>query len=129
MPLLFESVFPQSFTRVKDTEATILIISGYPSSSIQVLDIITKKPIADATVTINTTTKKTDTSGIVVLDVPDGVYTVKISHPAYLPKTLNVTVPLAAPEPVQLIPLWSIALGIVAGATVLTVVIAKVVWK
>lgn len=129
MPLLFESVFPQSFTRVKDTEATILIISGYPSSSIQVLDAVTKKPIEAATVTANTTERKTDATGMAVLEVPDGKYTVKISHPSHLPKTLTLTIPMAEPLKVELWPLWAVGLGIVAGATVLTVVIAKAVWK
>lgn len=126
MPFLYESY---AFARVKDTEASIVIIAAYPASSLQVIDAITKKPIADAKVEINTTVKKTDSTGIVVLEVPDGVYTVKISHPAYLPKTLKVTVPLAAPQTVELWPLWSIGLGIAAGATILTALIAKAVRK
>lgn len=129
MPLLFETVFPQSFARVKDTETTIVIVSGYPSSSIQLLDALTKKPIEGAKVTINTTEKTSDTLGLVVFDVPDGKYTVKISHSAYLPKTLTLTLPMAEPMKVDLWPLWAVGLGIVAGATVLTVVIAKAVWK
>ena len=129
MPLLFESVFPHSFARVKDTEATVTIIAGYPSSSIQLLDVVTKKPIEGAKVTINTTEKLTDAVGMVVLEVPEGKYTVKISHSAYLSKTLTLTIPIAEPLKIELWPLWAVGLGIVAGATVATVVIAKVVWK
>jgi len=129
LPLLFESVFPHSFARVKDTEATVTIIAGYPSSSIQLLDVVTKKPIEGAKVTINTTEKLTDAVGMVVLEVPEGKYTVKISHSAYLSKTLTLTIPMAEPLKIELWPLWAVGLGIVAGATVATVVIAKVVWK
>jgi hypothetical protein len=129
LPLLFETVFPQSFARVKDTETTIVIVSGYPSSSIQLLDALTKKPIEGAKVTINTTEKTSDTLGLVVFDVPDGKYTVKISHSAYLPKTLTLTLPMAEPVKVDLWPLWAVGLGVAAGATIGVAVIAKVVWK
>lgn len=129
MPLLFENVFPKSFARVKDTETTLTIIVGYPSSTIQLLDAVTKKPIEGAKVTINTTEKLTDATGLVVLDVPSGKYTVKISHSEYLPQTLTLTIPMAEPLKVELWPLWSIGLGIAAGATLLTVIIAKVVWR
>jgi len=123
LPLLFENVFP--FARVKDTEATILIIQAIPTFSIQVLDAITKKPIEAATVTANTTERKTDATGTAILELPAGTYTVKISHPAYLPKTLTLTIPMAEPLKVELYPLWAIGLGIVGGATVLTLIVAK----
>jgi len=108
---------------------TITIISAYPASSVQVLDAITKKPIQNAKVKINTTEKLTDSLGLAVLDVPDGLYTLSISHPSYWSKTLKITLPMTEPLKAELIPLWAIGLGIVAGATVVTAVIAKVVWK
>jgi len=108
---------------------TITIISAYPASSVQVLDILTKKPIENAKVTINTTQKFTDSLGLAVLDVPNGSYTLNISHPSYWSKTLKITLPMTEPLKAELIPLWSIGLGIVAGVTIITAVAAKAMWK
>jgi len=129
LPLLYESVYPKSFARVKDTEATVTIIAGYPSSSIQLLDAITKNPIVGAKVIVNSTEKLTDPMGMVVLEVPNGKYTVKISHASYLAKTLTLTIPMAEPLKVELWPLWAIGLGIVSTATVVVAIIAKATWK
>jgi hypothetical protein len=129
LPLLYESVFPQSFARVKDTEATVTIIKGYPSSSVQVLDAVTKKPIEGAKATIDTTEKLSDALGIIVLEVAEGEYTVKITHPAYLTKTLTVTIPMAEPLTVELWPLWTVGLGICAAATIGLAIGFKVMGK
>jgi len=132
LPLLYESYaaqVPRSLAKVKDTEKTVTIIVGYPSSSIQLSDSVTKKPIQGAKVAINSTEKVSDSSGMVSLEMPDGEYTVKISHPSYWKKTVTVKIPMAEPLKVELWPLWAIGLGIVAGATVATVVISKAVWK
>ncbi len=130
MPFLYESYTPpHPFSRIKDSEISVAVIAGYPSSSVQVLDATTKKPITDAKVTLYTTEKLTDASGIAVLDAPAGGYSLKISHSQYLSKTLSITLPMAEPLTVTLWPLWSIGLGIAAGATMLTVIIAKVVWR
>lgn len=132
MPLLYESYAPKvthSLAKVKDTEQTVTIIVGYPSSSIQLSDSLTKKPIQGAKVLINSTEKVTDASGMVTLDVPEGTYTVKLSHSSYWGKTVSVTMPMTEPLKIGLWPLWAIGLGIVAGATVATVVISTAVWK
>lgn len=129
MSLLYETYATHSFAPVKDTEKTLVIIAAYPSSSIRVLDAVTKKPLQNIKVIINTTQKLTDSSGIAVLDLPKGTYTVKIGNSAYLSKTLQLTLPLAEPLTVELWPLWTIGLGIVASAMVVTAVVAKAVWK
>jgi uncharacterized membrane protein len=129
MPFLYES-YAKAFARVKDTEATVsLIITAPPAYpfSIQVLDAITKKPVANATVQVDTKVYTTGSDGTLALDIPEGSYTVKISHPSYLTKTLTVAVPMAETQKITLIPLWAVGLGIVGGVSILTIIIAKAV--
>ena len=102
---------------------------AYPSSSLQIADYITGKPVAEATVLADSTEKTTDSSGMAVLEVPSGKYTVKITHPQYYPKTITVNLPMTEPLTVKLIPLWSIGLGIAAGATLIVAIAAKVAWR
>lgn len=129
MPLLYENFsFHKSFSLIKDSEQTLTIIVGYPSSTLQLADTLTGKPVVNAKVTADSKEYTSDANGIVVLDLPDGNYTVSISNSSYLSKSLSITLPMAEPLTVKLIPIWSVALGIVAAATVTVGVVAKL-WR
>jgi len=130
LPLLYENFsFHKSFSLIKDSEQTLTIIVGYPSSTLQLADTLTGKPVVNAKVTADSKEYTSDANGIVVLDLPDGNYTVSISNSSYLSKSLSITLPMAEPLTVKLIPIWSVALGIVATATVTVGVVAKLVWR
>jgi hypothetical protein len=130
LPILYENFsFHKSFSQVKDSEQTLTIIVGYPTSTLQLADILTGKPVVNAKVTADSKTYTSDANGVVVLDLPNGTYTVSISNPAYLHKSFSLALPMAEPLTVKLIPLWGVGLGIVAGATVAVAVVAKLVWR
>jgi len=118
VPLLYENVF--------GTSKTVSVNVAY-ALTITVKDAITKKPIEGATVTANTTTIFTDETGKAIFDVlPPGTYRVEIRHSSYWTKKFSVTLTEAGEaREVSLIPLWGIGLGIVGGATVLTLAITK----
>jgi uncharacterized membrane protein len=100
-----------------------------PSSALQLVDVLTGKPVTNAKVTADSTEYTSDNGGLVVLNLPDGTYKVVISSSSYLSKSVSVTLPMTQPLTVQLIPVWSIALGAVAGASVAIGVIAKLAWR
>lgn len=118
IPLLYENVFGVSPT-VSVNVAYALVIT--------VKDAITKKPVAGATVTVNTTAKATDETGTAIFEtLPPGTYAAEIRHPSYWTKKFSVTLTEAGESrEVSLIPLWSIGLGIVGGGIVLTLAVTK----
>jgi len=102
---------------------------AYPSSTLQLVDYLTGKPIVNAKVTANSTEYTSASNGTVVLDLPNGTYMVSISNPGYLGKSLSLTLPMSGPLTVNLIPTWAVALGIVAGVSVTVAIGAKLAWR
>lgn len=130
MPLLYENFeFHKSFSEVKDSELSLTIIMAYPTNTLQLVDFLTGKPVVNATVKANSTEYTSTSDGLVVLDLPNGTYTTRISSPSYISKSLSLTLPMTAPLTVTLIPVWGIALGAVTVASVAIVVAAKLAWR
>lgn len=118
MPLLYENVFGVSETKT--------VFAAY-ALTVTVKDIITRKPVTDATVTVDTYTATTDETGTAMFEtLPPGTYTVEITHPSYLTKTFSLTITEAGEaKEVSLIPIWGIGLGVVGGGILVTVVATK----
>lgn len=130
MPILYENFsFSKRFSQVKDSEQTLVIIAAYPTNMIQLADIITGKPIVNALITADSTEYTSDSKGAVVLNLPAGTYTITIRNSGYLSKSLSLTLPMTEPLTIKLIPTWAVALGIVAGATIVVGVAAKLAWR
>jgi uncharacterized membrane protein len=102
---------------------------AYPSNTLQLVDVITGKPITNATITADTTQFTSDSGGLAVLNLANGNYTVQIAAPHYFSKTLSITLPMTAPLTIKLIPVWSAAVGIIAVASVALGVGAKIIWR
>lgn len=130
MPLLYENYeFHKSFSQVKDSELSLTIIRAYPTNTLQLVDFLTGKPVINATVKAGSKEYTSTSGGLVVLDLPNGTYTVAISSPSYLSKSLSVTLPMTAPLTVQLTPIWGVALGAVTAASIAIVVVGKLAWR
>lgn len=132
IPLLYENIplnKSHSYDGTVDSQQTVSIIMAYPSSTLQLVDILTGKPVANATITADSKQYTSDSGGLAVLDLADGTYTIHITNPNYLSKTLSITFPMTAPLTVKLIPIWSVALGVVAAASIGVGVVAKLAWK
>jgi len=119
IPLLYENVFGVSTTKT--------VYAAY-ALTVTVKDAVTKKPVAGATVTADTTEKTTNETGAAIFEtLPPGTYTVEVKHSSYLRKSFSVTVTEAGElREISLVPLWSIGLGVVGGGIALTVAITKV---
>jgi uncharacterized membrane protein len=100
-----------------------------PANTLQLVDILTGKPVTNATIQANSNQYTSENGGIVILDLPDGTYTLTISSPNYLKKSLSLTLPMTAPLTIQLIPIWGVALGAVAAASVTVGIAAKLTMK
>jgi len=130
LPILYENFkFPKSFSQIKDSEQTLTIIMAYPSNTLVLADYLTGKPIVNAKVTADSKEFTSDSNGILVLNLPNGTYTVSISNGGYLSKSFSLAIPMTGPLTVKLIPTWAVALGIVAGVSVTVAVGAKLAWR
>lgn len=118
LPLIYENVFGTSEIK------TVYVAYAL---TIKVKDIITRKTVAGATVTVNTTSATTDETGTAAFEtLPPGTYTVEVKHSSYWTKRFSVTLTeTGESREVSLIPLWSIGLGVVGGAMALTLIVTK----
>ena len=114
-PLLYENVYGVSETK------TVYV---YPALTIKVKNAVTKKPIKDAIILADTNTATTDETGTATFELlPPGTYTVKVTHPAYMPKTGTVTITEAgALKEVTLWPYWIIPAGIGGAFAIVTLI-------
>jgi hypothetical protein len=114
-PLLYESVYGTSRT---------VAVNVAPALTIKVKDATTKKPISGAIILADTNTATTDETGTATFELlPLGTYTVKVTHPAYMPKTGTVTITEAgALKEVTLWPYWIIPAGIGGAFALVTLV-------
>ena len=115
VPLLYENVF------AKSQEKTVY--AAY-ASTIKVKDAITKKTIKGAIVLADTNTTTTDETGTAIFELlPPGTYTVKVTHPAYMPKTGTVTIIEAGKLlEITLWPYWVIPAGIGGSFALVTLI-------
>jgi len=115
VPLLYENIYGTSESRS--------VYVAY-ALTITVKDAITKKPIKDAIILADTNTATTDETGTATFELlPPGTYTVKVTHPAYMPKTGTVTITEAgALKEVTLWPYWIIPAGIGGGFALVTLI-------
>ena len=115
IPLFYENVYGVS------PEASVYAASAL---TIKVKDAILKKPIKGAIVLADTNTATTDETGTATFELlPPGTYTVKVTHPAYMPKTGTVTITEAgALKEVTLWPYWIIPAGIGGGFALVTLI-------
>jgi len=98
-----------------------------PAFTVVVKDMVTKKPIVGAKVTVNSTEALTDGSGTAVFEaLSPGNYSLTVSAGNYktASKTVDLTT-LGKVEEVHLLPLWAIAAGIVGACGVGLVVAHK----
>jgi hypothetical protein len=118
IPLLYENVFGAS------REVSVNVAYAL---TVKAKDAITRKPVVGATVTVDGNVAATDETGSAGFEtIPPGTYTVEIRHPHYLTKKFSITLTEeGASREVTLIPLWSIAAGIVGGGIVLTLAATK----
>ena len=114
LPLIYENVYGKS--------PEVIINVAYALTVI-VKDAITKKPIEGATLLINTYSATTDKTGTAVFPtIPPATYTLKVTHPAYMPKTITITLTEAGEaREVMLWPYWIIPAGM--GAAFAAIVI------
>ena len=114
-PLLYENVYGTSPTVAVNVAAAL---------TITVKDAILKKPIKGAIILADTNTATTDETGTATFELlPPGTYTVKVTHPAYMPKTGTVTITEAgALKEVTLWPYWIIPAGIGGGFALVALV-------
>ena len=114
-PLLYENVFGVS------PEVSINVAAAL---TIVVKDAIFKKPIKDAIILADTNTATTDETGTATFELlPPGTYTVKVTHPAYMPKTGTVTITEAGTlKEVTLWPYWVIPAGIGGAFAIVTLI-------
>ena len=114
-PLLYENVYGTSPTVAVNVAAAL---------TITVKDAILKKPIKGAIILADTNTATTDETGTATFELlPPGTYTVKVTHPAYMPKTGTVTITEAgALKEVTLWPYWIIPAGIGGGFAIVTLI-------
>ena len=115
VPLLYENVYGTS---------PIVTVNVAAALTIVVKDAIFKKPIKDAIVLADTNTATTDKTGTATFELlPPGTYTVKVTHPAYMPKTGTVTITEAGTlKEVTLWPYWVIPAGIGGGFALVTLI-------
>ena len=115
VPLLYENIYGTSESRS--------VYVAY-ALTITVKDAITKKPIKDAIILADTNTATTDETGTATFELlPPGTYTVKVTHPAYMPKTGTVTITEAgALKEVTLWPYWVIPAGIGGAFAIVTLI-------
>ena len=114
-------------------ESPLVYVGGaaVPTYAVTVKNWVTKKPIAGAeVVVIDIDVVETDENGIAdltaVLPAP-GTYEVGVRKDGY--KSTKRTMEFPGINQVNLIPIWAIGLGLVAGAAATTVVIAKAAEK
>jgi len=114
LPLIYENVYSKS--------PKVIINVAY-ALTVTVKDAITKKPIQGAALLINTYSATTDETGKAVFPtIPPGTYTLRITHPSYLPKTITITLTEAGEaREVTLWPYWIIPAGM--GAAFAAIVI------
>lgn len=110
------------------TQTVSIIITGSKAPpppagqiTVAVIDIVTRKPIANATLTSGANQSTTDATGTATITLATG-YGINISASGYLSK--NIT-PLTSTIQVSLIPIWLIGAG-VGGALLIIGVIAAV---
>ena len=115
VPLLYENIYGTSESRS--------VYVAY-ALTITIKDAITKKPIKDAIILADTNTATTDETGTAIFELlPPGTYTVKVTHPAYMPKTGTVTITEAGTlKEVTLWPYWVIPAGIGGGFALVTLI-------
>ena len=115
VPLLYENVYGVS---------PIVTVNVAAALTMTVKDAITKKPIKDAIILADTNTATTDETGTATFELlPPGTYTVKVTHPAYMPKTGTVTITEAgALKEVTLWPYWIIPAGIGGAFAIVTLI-------
>ena len=115
VPLLYENVYGTS---------PIVTVNVAAALTIVVKDAIFKKPIKDAIILADTNTATTDETGTAIFELlPPGTYTVKVTHPAYMPKTGTVTITEAgALKEVTLWPYWVIPAGIGGAFAIVTLI-------
>lgn len=108
LPLLYENIYGKS------PEAAINVAYAL---TVIVKDAVTKKPIKGAALLANTAySASTDETGTAVFPtIPPGTYKLKITHPAYMPKTITITITEAGEvREVTLIPYWTLPAGLFA---------------
>ena len=116
VPLLYENVYGVS---------PIVTVNVAAALTMTVKDAITKKPIKDAIILADTNTATTDETGTATFELlpHPGTYTVKVTHPAYMPKTGTVTITEAGTlKEVTLWPYWVIPAGIGGGFALVTLI-------
>jgi len=102
-------------------------VEALQALTVLVKDMVFKKPIEGAKVSVNTTVALTDASGIAVFDaLAPGSYTLSVSASDYKSETRSIDLTEAGKvEEVHLLPLWAIAAGVVGVGAVGIVVAHK----
>jgi hypothetical protein len=115
VPLLYQNVF------AKSQEKTVYVAYAL---TVTVKDAILRKPVKGAVVLADTNAATTDETGTATFQtLPPGTYTVKVTHPAYMPKTGTVTITEAGKLlEVTLWPYWVIPAGIGGGFALVALV-------
>jgi hypothetical protein len=130
IPLLFENVFGKS------EEATVYVTSEIPppippptgeyTLTITIREFLTNKPLEGAKIVADTGQETvTDATGTATLKVASGARTLTISKDGYMAKTWRGTVNSDTLIGESLVPHWMLGLGIVGGATIVTLVATK----
>lgn len=116
MPVVLSAETPLIYENVYGVSPEVAVYVS-PALTIKVKDAIFKKPIKGAVVLADTNSATTDETGTAMFQtLPPGTYTVKVTHPAYMPKTGTVTITEAgALKEVTLWPYWIIPAGIGGG--------------
>ena len=115
MPILYGNVYGTS---------PIVAVNVAAALTMVVKDAIFKKPIKDAVVLADTNTATTDKTGTATFELlPAGTYTVKVTHPSYMPKTGTVTITEEGTlKEVTLWPYWIIPAGIGGAFAIVTLI-------
>jgi len=81
---------------------------GMPRLRVHVIDAISREPIPDAEIYINTYTTRTDARGVAELDVPAGTYDIVVRHRKYFVYRDTITVMRDMEITVELEPVFKI---------------------
>ena len=115
VPILYENVYGTSPT---------VSVNVASALTVKLRNAVTKSPIKGAIILADTNTATTDETGTATFELlPPGTYTVKVTHPSYMPKTGTVTITEAGTlKEVTLWPYWVIPAGIGGGFALVTLI-------
>jgi len=115
VPILYENVYGTSPT---------VSVNVASALTVKLRNAVTKSPIKGAIILADTNTATTDETGTATFELlPPGTYTVKVTHPSYMPKTGTVTITEAGNLlEITLWPYWIIPAGIGGAFAIVTLI-------